>query len=212
MVQFGAKMNFLCILQVSRIVFVLKTKFYNHFSVFIILWTRPRFLENLGVSEQEILDPVHSQIGWRVLYKKTQGRMCKTNPRRGMDLSWPMDYKPTPPILSGDHRTGMESRSLDQKSMTQIFNTTCFARIRSVRDLRLGFNVLKRYAVLIWTVHDRSSGSDTSYNATWSEPLIHWLTDHHTSSSLRPKYPTALRRREPPSAMPFTGPGAPYSD
>jgi hypothetical protein len=27
MVQFGAKMNFLCILQVSRIVFVLKTKF-----------------------------------------------------------------------------------------------------------------------------------------------------------------------------------------
>ena len=32
-------MNFLCILQVSGIVFVLKTKFYNHFSVFIFLWT-----------------------------------------------------------------------------------------------------------------------------------------------------------------------------
>jgi hypothetical protein len=27
MVQFGAKMNFLCVLQVSRIVFVLKTNF-----------------------------------------------------------------------------------------------------------------------------------------------------------------------------------------
>jgi hypothetical protein len=49
MAQFGAKMNFLCILQVSRIVFVLKTKFYNHFSVFIILWTGRQFLESPGV-------------------------------------------------------------------------------------------------------------------------------------------------------------------
>jgi hypothetical protein len=29
--QFGLKMNFLCILQVSRIVVVLKTNFYNSF-------------------------------------------------------------------------------------------------------------------------------------------------------------------------------------
>jgi hypothetical protein len=43
-------MNFLCILQVPRIVFVLKTKFYNHFSVFIILWTGCQFLESPGAS------------------------------------------------------------------------------------------------------------------------------------------------------------------
>ena len=37
--RFGLKMNFLCILQVSRFVFVLKTNFYNYFSVFNHLWT-----------------------------------------------------------------------------------------------------------------------------------------------------------------------------
>jgi hypothetical protein len=35
MTQFGAKMNFLCILQVSRFVFVLKMNSYNYFSVLI---------------------------------------------------------------------------------------------------------------------------------------------------------------------------------
>jgi hypothetical protein len=32
--RFGLKMNFLCILQVSRFVFVLETNFYNYFSIF----------------------------------------------------------------------------------------------------------------------------------------------------------------------------------
>jgi hypothetical protein len=41
-------MNFLCILQVSRIVFVLKTNFYNQFSVFNYLWTGRQFLESPG--------------------------------------------------------------------------------------------------------------------------------------------------------------------
>jgi hypothetical protein len=41
-------MNFLWNKQVSRIVFILKTKFYNHFSVFIILWTGRQFLESPG--------------------------------------------------------------------------------------------------------------------------------------------------------------------
>jgi hypothetical protein len=53
MTQFGAKMNFLCILQVSRFVFVLKMNFYNHFSVFNLLWTGPRILENTGFSVQD---------------------------------------------------------------------------------------------------------------------------------------------------------------
>jgi hypothetical protein len=46
--QYGLKMNFLCILQVSRIVFVLKTNFYNYFSIFNPFWTGPRFLVNAG--------------------------------------------------------------------------------------------------------------------------------------------------------------------
>jgi hypothetical protein len=48
MAQFGVNMNFLCILQVSKIVFVLKTNCYNQFSVFNYLWTGPQFLEKSG--------------------------------------------------------------------------------------------------------------------------------------------------------------------
>jgi hypothetical protein len=58
--QFGLKMNFICILQVSRFVFVLKTNFYNYFSVFNLLWTGPQFLENSRVSAQDSLDIVNS--------------------------------------------------------------------------------------------------------------------------------------------------------
>ena len=52
MAQFGAKMNFLCILQVSRFVFVLKTKFCNYFSVFKHPRTRPHFPEKTGALAQ----------------------------------------------------------------------------------------------------------------------------------------------------------------
>jgi hypothetical protein len=41
------------------------------FPVLLILWTGRQILEKLGVSAQEVLDPVHSQIGWRVLISKT---------------------------------------------------------------------------------------------------------------------------------------------
>jgi hypothetical protein len=50
MTQFGAKMNFLCILQVSRFVFVLKMNSYNYFSVFNLLWTGPHLSKSAGVS------------------------------------------------------------------------------------------------------------------------------------------------------------------
>jgi hypothetical protein len=53
--QFGAKMNFLCILQVSRFVFVLKIKLYTHFSIFNYLWTGPRNPESAGVISEEFL-------------------------------------------------------------------------------------------------------------------------------------------------------------
>jgi hypothetical protein len=53
--QFGLKINFLCILQVSRIVFVFKTNFYNYFSIFNPFWTGPHFLESSGALMQLIL-------------------------------------------------------------------------------------------------------------------------------------------------------------
>jgi hypothetical protein len=43
-------MNFLCILQVSRFVFVLEMNFYNYFSVFKHLWTGPHFPERVGAT------------------------------------------------------------------------------------------------------------------------------------------------------------------
>jgi hypothetical protein len=46
--RFGLKMNFLCILQVSRFVFVLKTNFYKHFSVFKYLWLGINFQKGQG--------------------------------------------------------------------------------------------------------------------------------------------------------------------
>jgi hypothetical protein len=46
--RFGLKIIFLCILQVSRFVFVLKTNFYSYFSVFNHHWTGPRFPEKSG--------------------------------------------------------------------------------------------------------------------------------------------------------------------
>jgi hypothetical protein len=49
-------MNFLCILQVSRFVFVLKTKFYNHFSILNPLWTGRQFLENSGALAKDFRD------------------------------------------------------------------------------------------------------------------------------------------------------------
>jgi hypothetical protein len=50
MTQFGAKMNFLCILQVSRFVFVLKMNFNINFSVFNIPRTGRQIPENSGAS------------------------------------------------------------------------------------------------------------------------------------------------------------------
>jgi hypothetical protein len=73
MAQFGVKMNFLCILRVSRIVFVLKTNFYNQFSVFNYLWTGSHFLEKSGVSRKDSPDTEHSSRGWRVESLKGEG-------------------------------------------------------------------------------------------------------------------------------------------
>jgi hypothetical protein len=68
--QFGLKMKFLCILQVSRIVFVLKTNFYNYFSAFIILWTGRRISESARALAQMLLRLRILQIGLLVVFPK----------------------------------------------------------------------------------------------------------------------------------------------
>ena len=68
--QFGLKMNFLCILQVSRIVFVLKINFYNYFSAFIILWTGRRISESARALAQMLLRLRIMQKGLRVVFPK----------------------------------------------------------------------------------------------------------------------------------------------
>jgi hypothetical protein len=65
--QFGLKMNFLCILQVSRIVFALKTNFYNYFSVFSILWTGRRFSERPGALVLKVIRQRVQGYGPRVI-------------------------------------------------------------------------------------------------------------------------------------------------
>jgi hypothetical protein len=48
MAQFGVKMNFLCILQVSRIVFALKIYLLIHLFILYRFWTGRQFLESPG--------------------------------------------------------------------------------------------------------------------------------------------------------------------
>jgi hypothetical protein len=88
-------MNFLCILQVSRIVFVLKTKFYNHFSVFIILWTGRQFLGNSGVTVQTLLR-LRTLPRWTAGYlRKSAGALYEDC--HGEGVRWGLDH----PITRG---------------------------------------------------------------------------------------------------------------
>jgi hypothetical protein len=49
MVQFGARMNFLCNKQVLGIIFLLKINFCIYLPILYILWTGPQFSEKAGV-------------------------------------------------------------------------------------------------------------------------------------------------------------------
>jgi hypothetical protein len=84
-------MNFLWNKQVSRIVFVLKTKFYNHFSVFIILWTRRQFLESPGGSGVSL--PRHRRLpsGLRVDSSIFQGLIRYSAMAKGIGDPEPSD-------------------------------------------------------------------------------------------------------------------------
>jgi hypothetical protein len=64
--QFGLNMNFLGILQVSAINFILKINFLDHLFCFTGFWIAHQFMESAGTSAQEILDSVNSGCGRRV--------------------------------------------------------------------------------------------------------------------------------------------------
>jgi hypothetical protein len=53
--QFRAQMNLIWIIQVSRIIFVLKTHFYIVFLNFIDLWIGRQILESAGALAQMLL-------------------------------------------------------------------------------------------------------------------------------------------------------------
>jgi hypothetical protein len=54
--QFGPNMNFLGIIQILTITFILKIDFYSLFLDFSIYWTRPQFPEKAGATAQNFLD------------------------------------------------------------------------------------------------------------------------------------------------------------
>jgi hypothetical protein len=87
MTQFGAKMTFLWNKQVYRIVFVLKTNFYNYFYVFNLLWTGPQNPERSGGYANKILGSVNSVCGRRVGFLKAEGLLCKHARLKGYGAS-----------------------------------------------------------------------------------------------------------------------------
>jgi hypothetical protein len=74
-------MDFLCISQVSRFVFVLKTNFHTYFTVFNLLWTGRQFLEKPGLRRKRNCDSDRTLGGQRVVISKTI-RVHLQNPRR----------------------------------------------------------------------------------------------------------------------------------
>jgi hypothetical protein len=55
-----------------------------NYSGFTTDWTAHHFLESAGAKAQDFPDPVHSGRGLRVYSIKTEGLMCKSDPRKGM--------------------------------------------------------------------------------------------------------------------------------
>jgi hypothetical protein len=84
-------MNFLRIIEVLAIIFLLKIYFL--FLLFNLndLWTGRQFLENPGGSAQDILDSVHSKNGRQVDSLVSRGFFNKSYGRRGMVHSGPLD-------------------------------------------------------------------------------------------------------------------------
>jgi hypothetical protein len=68
MTQFEVKMNFIWIIQVPGIIFVLKINFYNYLSLFSAPWSAHQFLERSGPIYKNTSDTVNTRAGWRVIF------------------------------------------------------------------------------------------------------------------------------------------------
>jgi hypothetical protein len=62
MVQFGARMNFLCNKQVLGILFILKINFCIYLPILFILWTGPQLSESPGALAQDYRDTENSTL------------------------------------------------------------------------------------------------------------------------------------------------------
>jgi hypothetical protein len=74
--QFGLNMNFLGIIQVSVINFILKINLHNHLFIFTDFWTMRRLPEKTGATAR--INPRLRTLctGSRVGLVKTQGLIC----------------------------------------------------------------------------------------------------------------------------------------
>jgi hypothetical protein len=88
---FGVSMNFLWIIEVLAIIFLLNIQFLIHLYSLNDLWTGPQNLRTAGGSTQDILDSVHSNNGRRVYFNETEGLLSKMDPRRGTANLEPLD-------------------------------------------------------------------------------------------------------------------------
>jgi hypothetical protein len=76
-------MDFLWIIEVLVIIFLLKIYFPLHLFNLNDLWTGPQFLENAGGSGQETRDTAHSYYGRRVDFNETEGLFCSFGSAKG---------------------------------------------------------------------------------------------------------------------------------
>jgi hypothetical protein len=142
MAQFGVKLNFLCVLQVSRFVFVLKMNFYKYFSVFKHLCTGPHFTEKSGVKPE--FSPRHNLLLPRMAgcFQINRGSLMKKCLAEGVSANV------SRPIIYGRlglgffyNQTGTHFWPLDPRSTDR--NTPCPDPTQAL-DLQIGGHDLTR--------------------------------------------------------------------
>jgi hypothetical protein len=79
----------------------------------LILWKAQGFWRKILETQRIVNEDSGFHLG------KTQGRMCKTNPRRGMDLSWPSDPRSMAMIRSALYEIQPRSGPHDHNPTTR---------------------------------------------------------------------------------------------
>jgi hypothetical protein len=91
--QFELNMNFLWIIQIPRIVFVLKMHLLIHLFILNQFWTGRLMLEKTGSYAQEFPRHRAPGVGLRVVFRKFRGLLRIIGGRRGIAISGPHDCK-----------------------------------------------------------------------------------------------------------------------